>query len=502
MPDKHTFIHKTKNILKKKKVWIPLALVLLLIGYFVFRPTNNAANTVTDTAKYVDLKQTVLATGQVTSKTDLNLSFNSSGVVRRLYVAVGDRVHTGQTLATLDQGQALATLTQSRGALASANARLAKTLAGASTEEITLAQVSLDQTKLTQATLVSNAYHNLINSTPEAVPEGLNGDYAAPTITGSYQGNTEGVIKINVYNTGSGASFSVSGLTTGTGIVSTTSPQALGDSGLFIKFPTTNSTVSTWLVTLPNKKAADYLTNYNAYQTALSQSQLAISQKEAELAIKQSGARNPDIDLAKADIISAEGQVQSAEAKYRDTLISAPADGTITRVDIKLGELAQASKEVMVLQDISNIYLESNINEANISSLSVGLPIDITYDAFGQDQVFKGKISQIDPSSTLISGVVNYKVTASTDQTKDLRPGMTANMTINVRELSHVLTIPSRAILTDEATSKKTVRVVTNPKTKAYKEVEVTTGLEGDGGLVEVLTGLKEGDEVVVLIKK
>jgi HlyD family secretion protein len=497
-----TFIASTKNTLKKKKVWIPSAIVLIAVSYFIFRPTNNAANTVTDIAKYTDLKQTVLATGQVTSKTDLTLSFNSSGVVRKLSVAVGDRVREGQTLATLDQGQAFATLTQARGALASAHARLAKTLAGSSDEEIKLAQVSLDQTKLTQATLASNAYHNLLNSTPEAIPEGGSSDYTAPTISGSYQGNTEGVIRITVYSNGSSGTFSASGLVTGTGVVSTTSPQPLGASGLYIQFPTVNSSISTWLIALPNKKAADYLANDNAYQSALSQSQLAITQKEAELAIKQSGARSSDIDLAKADIISAEGQVQSAEAKYRDTLISAPADGTITRVDIKLGELAQASKEVMVLQDISNIYLESNINEANISSLSVGLPVDITYDAFGPDQVFKGKISQIDPSSTLISGVVNYKVTASTDETKGLRPGMTANMTINVRELSHVITIPSRAILTDEGTGKKTVRVVTNTKTKAYKEVPVTTGLEGDGGLVEVTSGLTEGDEVVVLIKK
>jgi HlyD family secretion protein len=497
-----TRIGKAKDVLMKKKVWIPLAIVLVIAGYFIFRPTNNAANTVTDIAKYIDLKQTVLATGQVTSKTDLNLSFNGSGIVRRLYVAVGDRVRAGQTLATLDQGQALATLTQARGALASANARLAKTLAGASTEEITLAQVSLDQTKLAQATLVSNAYQNLLNSTLEAVPQsGDSTDSTAPTISGSYNGGKEGEIRINIYYTGGGVAFSASGLVSGYGVVSSTTAQPIGSSGLSIKFPSSVS-ASNWTIPIPNKNAADYLTNYNAYQSALSQAQLAISQKEAELAIKQSSARNPDIDLAKADIITAEGQVQSAQAKYSDTLISAPADGTITRVDIKLGELAQASKEVMVLQDISNIYLESNINEANISSLSVGLPVDITYDAFGQDQVFKGKISQIDPSSTLISGVVNYKVTASADETKGLRPGMTANMTINVRELPHVIVVPSRAILTDEGTGKKTIRVVTNTKTKAFKEVEVITGLEGDGGLVEVTSGLTEGDEVVVLIKK
>ncbi|MEI6660149.1 MAG: efflux RND transporter periplasmic adaptor subunit [bacterium] len=493
---------KSKSIFKKKRFWLIAVAVLLVGGYFIFRPSNNAANTVTDRASYIDLKQTVLATGQVTSKTDLNLSFNSSGVVRRLNVSVGDQVKTGQVLATLDQGQAQAILTQSRGALAAAQARLAQTLAGASTEEIKLAQVNLDQTKLTQATLVSNAYHNLLNSTPEAVPDGGGTtSYTAPTISGSYNGDKEGVIKINVYYTGGGASFSVSGLVSGSGIVSTNISQPIGDSGLSIKFPASYS-VANWSISIPNKNSSVYLTNYNAYQAALSQQQLAVSQQEAQLAIKQSSARTADIDLARADIVSAQGQVESAQAKYNDTVITAPADGTITRVDLKLGELASAQKEAMVLQDVSNIYLESNINEANISSISLGMPIDITYDAFGTDKIFHGTVSQIDPSSTLISGVVNYKVTANIEATKDLRPGMTANMTIKVKEKDHVLAVPDRAVLIDSTTNKKTVRVVNNTKTKTFTEVPVTTGLEGDGGIVEITSGISEGDEFVVLIKK
>jgi multidrug efflux pump subunit AcrA (membrane-fusion protein) len=130
------------------------------------------------------------------------------------------------------------------------------------------------------------------------------------------------------------------------------------------------------------------------------------------------------------------------------------------------------------------------------------MSIEITYDAFGTDRVFKGHVASIDPSSTLVSGVVNYKVTASIDDTKDLRPGMTANMTIKVREKDHIIAIPTRAILIDEATSKKTVRVITNTKTKEFKEVPVTTGIEGDGGMIEVTSGLSQGDEFVVLIKK
>ncbi len=497
---------KVKNffkdkILKKKGVWIPL-LIILVIGLFILlKPNNNAKNTVTDIAKYTDLKETVLATGQVVSNTDLNLSFNSGGTVKTIKVKVGDTVKQGQELATLDQASVLATLTSARGALAAANAGYKKILEGASNEQIALSQVTLDQTKLTQGTLVNNAYKNLLNSTPEAVPKDGTSDNAAPTISGTYNLGKEGEIYLSIYNSSGGESFSVTGLAEGTGLVDAITPQPIGDSGLYIKFPSeTNIDVSDWVIEIPNKKAADYLINYNAYQTALAQAKSAIDQSAAELALTKSTARQSDIDLAEANIISAEGQVEQATAVYNNTVITAPLDGTITSIDIKQGELASALSPAMTLQDVSNIYLEANINEANIASLGLGMPVDITYDAFGSDTHFKGNITKIDPSSTIISGVVNYKVTASVEQTENLRPGMTANMTILVKEKNHILVVPSRAILTDTS-GNKTIRIVTDTKTKKFKEVKITTGLEGDGGMVEVTSGLNENNEFVILIK-
>jgi HlyD family secretion protein len=489
------------KILKKKRVLIPLIIVVAVGLFFLLKPVNNAKNTVTDILKYIDLKQTVLATGQVVSSTDLNLSFNGSGIVKSVKVKVGDSVKKGQVLATLDQASELASLTSARGALAAANARYKRTLEGATEEQISLSQVTLDQTKLTQKTLVDNAYKNLLNSTPEAVPEDGTSDYIAPIISGNYELEKEGKINISLYSSSGGKSFVITGLVNGTGLVDTLTPQPIENSGLYIKFSADSYVgISDWVIEIPNKKAADYLTNYNAYQAVLSQAKSAIDQSEAQLALTKSKARPSEIDLARADIISAEGQVELATARYNDTTIIAPQDGTITSLDIKIGELAQALKPIIVLQDVSNIYLETNINEANIASLEVGMLADITFDAFGADKIFKGSITKIDPSSTLVSGVVNYKVTASVEQVMNLRPGMTANMTIKVKEKNQVLVVPSRSILVDK-TGAKTIRLVTDAKTKKFKEIPVTTGLEGDGSVVEVINGLQEGDEFVVLIK-
>ncbi|MCX6753793.1 MAG: efflux RND transporter periplasmic adaptor subunit [Candidatus Nomurabacteria bacterium] len=488
-----------KNI-RRKRTWAILVLLLLVGSYFIFRTPASVANTTTDIAKISDLKQTVLATGQVVSNTDLSLSFNSTGIVKSLKVKVGDKVKQGQVLATLDQGAELAALTSARGALAAAQARLKRTIEGSSNEEIALAEITLAQTKLTQETLVNNAYQNLLNSTPEANLYPTERNYESPTISGNYNLGKEGQIIVSIDLNAS--SFKTHGLLAVDGDVSTTTPQPIGNSGLFIEFPTgVTLNYTDWSIDIPNKKASNYLTNYNAYQTAVSQAKFAIDQRTAELAIKKSAARGSDIDLANADILSAEGQVQAAQARYNNTIISAPVDGTITSIDIKIGEQAMAQKSAIVLQDVSNIYIETNINEANISSLSLGLPIDITYDSFGTDKIFKGIITKIDPAGTVVSGVVNYKVTASTEQVKDLRPGMTANMTIKVAEKDGVIAIPSRSIIMN-SNGDRVLRLITNTKNKSYKEVPIITGLEGDGGLVEVIKGLSIGDEFVILIKK
>ena len=170
-------------------------------------------------------------------------------------------------------------------------------------------------------------------------------------------------------------------------------------------------------------------------------------------------------------------------------------------MDVKVGELATALKEAIILQDVSNLHVEANISEANIASVKVGQQVDTTFDALGLDRKFSGKVEAVDPASTVVSGVVNYKVTVQVDKLDEIKPGMTANLTILTGEKKGVLAVPTRAVLS-KADNSKVVRVVTDPKTKAYKEVVVTTGMEADGGLVEVLSGLNEGEEVVTFIKQ
>jgi HlyD family secretion protein len=98
----------------------------------VLKGENPADKIQTAKVEKQDIKSTVLATGQVVSETDLNLSFKTSGIVEQVLVKEGEKVKPGQVLARLSQRDQLATLTSARGALAQAQANYNKVLAGAS----------------------------------------------------------------------------------------------------------------------------------------------------------------------------------------------------------------------------------------------------------------------------------------------------------------------------------------------------------------------------------
>ncbi len=517
---------------RKRIIWgVIIILVVLFIASRVSAGKKaSVAGIQTDTVKKQTIEKTVLTTGQVVSSVDLSLSFQGTGVVRKILVKEGDKVKAGQLLATLDQANVVASLMSANGALAQARANYDRVLAGASNEQINVAQKAVDAAEAAlknaqnnlnsvtsqQTNLVASAHSALMNTGLAAIPGSTNINSNAPVITGVYSGLTEGTYTIVLYQAQSGMRLSYYGLESGDGDIVTQTYIPLGTRGLMMQFPANTPLHGgdTWTVSLPNKSATTYLASYNAYQAALQNqqaaltaaqaqvdsAQVALSQAQANLEVQQASARPADISSAKAQILSAEGQVASAAAAYNNTVVKAPEAGTITKVDIKVGELATSLKEVMVLQNISDLHAEANVSEANVAALQVGQMVDYTFDALGPDRHFKGTISSINPASTVISGVVNYKVTANFENVAEIKPGMTANMTILVARKENALTVPSSAII--NKSGKRVVRVIDDTVKKTYHEVDVQTGIDADGGAVEIISGLSEGQSVVTFIKQ
>ncbi len=517
-----------KRFLKAR--YIILVIIILAVGGLYYRSKNKSNSTAQAAeVKSQTLEQTVLATGVVTSDVDLNLSFQASGIVKEVLAKEGDVVKAGQALAMLDQDAANASLRSAEGSLAAAKANYEKVLAGSTNAQILVAQRAVEASsqallsaqnsyvavKKQQDTSVANAHRTLLNG--GLAPIKVVGPFSsavvpassAPTITGFYNGSAEGTITI----VQAGNNFTVSGLVSAsTRLIDVRSTYPLGDTGLYVQFPS-DQVSATWQINIPNNQSSVYVTNYNAYQTAIAASSAALttaqnlvdsarsalSQAQANLAVVKSTATSAEINVAKAQIITAEGQVAAAEVNFNNTMLKAPSAGTITKVNIKVGEQASVTSPAIILQDIKNLYAEANVSESNIASLKIGQVVDYTFDALGPDRHFRGTLSTINPASTVVSGVVNYKVSASFEDVVGIMPGMTANMTIMVARKEGVLAVPSSAIINESG--HKYVRIVDNTKLKTFHQAEVQTGLEADGGLIEITSGLREGQEIVTFMK-
>jgi len=126
----------------------------------------------------------------------------------------------------------------------------------------------------------------------------------------------------------------------------------------------------------------------------------------------------------------------------------------------------------------------------------------ITLDAFGDDVELMGKVVSVEPGKTEVSGVIYYNTDILLSDTSDLpiRSGMTANVEIITETKEGVLVAPQRSIINESG--KKYIRVLTNKTKGKFDKKEVETGLRGNGGLIEITSGVEEGDEIITFIKE
>lgn len=455
---------------RKKVVLIGVLLMVVLIS--ITRGNTSGTETI-ETVRRQTLIRSVAASGSVVSSTDLSLGFEQSKMVVSVRVKVGDKVTKGDILASLSNGTERAAVSSAKGALLAANARYRKVLDGSSNEEIKLAQTQYE-----------NARRTLLSEGLVAKPDDTN-DTIAPTISGTYTG-TEGVYRLE-FDALSQNMLEYTGIEKGSVRVVDGAIQKLGTKGLYVQFPAGTlrqiSSGTVWTISIPNVESASYIAN-----------KALLDEKQAALDVTRATARQPDIDTALAEVITAEAGVASATAALEKTLLRAPADGTVTAVDVKVGEIPTLGTRAVAIQDISNLYLEANVNESSIKSLMVGQHAIVTFDAF-PGMTYEATISSIDPAATIQNNVVNYKIKALLTQTDTIRPGMTANITVRTAQVDDVLVLPGRVLTTNDGVT-TVARIIDERHHKTAVQV-VTTGLRGDGDLVEIQSGLSEGDRVL-----
>ncbi len=233
----------------------------------------------------------------------------------------------------------------------------------------------------------------------------------------------------------------------------------------------------------------------------LQEVQLALNiQIEAEkLARRNWDTLKPEERQAEKDTSEkARAAVRTAANQLARSNLYSPVDGIVTAVDIKEGEVATVGVAVISVASEGNLEIESNIPESDIAEVKLGQKAKVVFDALSNEDVFEVEVVEIDPASTVISGVVYYKTKMKLlGGDERIKIGMSLDADISTAKKENVLMIPERAIATENGI--KTVEILLSEN--KTEKVKVEVGLGGDGGMIEIVSGLKEGDKVVTFAK-
>jgi len=263
------------------------------------------------------------------------------------------------------------------------------------------------------------------------------------------------------------------------------------------------------------KQAAD-VTLARSRELAGKQLIPAMDLQTAEVDSRSAAAQ---LTAAEAKIAQARAAVRQAEVSLSKTIITSPIDGVVIARDVDLGQTVAASLQAPTLftiaADLSHMRVNATIDESDLGQLREGQAVSFTVDAYPTD-VFKGVVEQVRLNPTVTQNVVTYSamVTAPNPQLK-LKPGMTANLTIEVARRDDVLRVPTNALrFTPNADvlarfgAKRPEGGKTNGLATVWRQngalleaVRVRTGIS-DAAFTEVLDGsLQEGASIVTQMR-
>ena len=214
---------------------------------------------------------------------------------------------------------------------------------------------------------------------------------------------------------------------------------------------------------------------------------------------------------AKDQVTTASQNVQKAQTNLGYATITSPIDGVVLSKAVEEGQTVAASFNTpelfTIAQDLTDMRVIADIDEADIGGVKEGLRVSFTVDAFPDDH-FEGKVTQVRQQATTESNVVTYEVVISAPNNDlKLKPGLTANVTIFTMEKNDVLVVPAKALrfTINEALIAKDQKIEDCPgdhklwtlEGNTFKAHAVETGTS-NGMLTEIVNGINADTEVLV----
>jgi HlyD family secretion protein len=287
-------------------------------------------------------------------------------------------------------------------------------------------------------------------------------------------------------------------------------------------------------------------------QTQVQQAQASLDDSKSEVEYQQASyerykalldkklVAQADYDQVKYSYNKALANLKTAQAGYDKAIVNlnyasiySPIVGVVLNRAVDQGQTVAASFSTpnlfTIANDLTQLQVQANVDEADIGLLRKGQPVDFTVDAY-PTEIFKGDVRQIRLQPIVTSNVVTYTVIVNApNPEKNLMPGMTANITVLVQKVDSVLIVPGKALRFTPDNAFMTEYMKNNPAgrnqgstdadTSARNERQGNTGTSGqvnatqfqtgthrtrvvvgaiDGTNSEIKSGLKEGDEVIL----
>jgi HlyD family secretion protein len=463
-----------------------LVLVILVLGSLAACSTGGQ-DTITQqpvTVEKGDLALQVTGNGKIETSREARLTFGSGGKLAEIPVKEGDRVATGAVLARLDTGPLQLALNQSGMSL-------------------TQAEVAVSQAELARQTAAYNleTTRNSADSLQYAL---LNAEIARDIARAALD---SGIASIDF--TAVQAELNKA--------------KAWYDYTLRMSHEATSG-VDDWLLALDtaeeNLKLAqanydNVLAGFNSSQVNLRKKQLEAAEVSVELAQKniddldravalqelQVAAAERSIDQTRQAVDLARQSVVDAQRQLDEATIIAPFDGVVAQVLAEEGDIVPsptlAPQPVIRLINPDLLELLIDVDEIDIPLVMLGQAVAVSVDAL-PDQTFVGKVTAVYPVPVEVGGVVLYKVRISLENPGGygIKIGMSASADIVAREHRGVLIVPSRAVTRNDQGQ----AIVKVQQDKEIVERPVEVGLD-DGLRAEIISGLSEGETVIVEVK-
>jgi HlyD family secretion protein len=245
-------------------------------------------------------------------------------------------------------------------------------------------------------------------------------------------------------------------------------------------------------------------------QRLIPQSQLDDAHSAIDVAQNRQRAAQSQLAVSEAKVSEAQAQVAQAKAasdQAAESLayatIRAPIRATVLSRDVEIGSpvssilnLGANATLVMTLGDIRKVFVRGKVDEADIGLVSLGQPARIRVETF-KERAFAGRVTQISPLGVEKDNVTSFEVKVSIDNPdQQLKANMTANAEIVLEEHPNALLVPQAAVSYDAA-KHASVDLVSSGSKVGRARMPVTVGVS-NGTKIEVLTGVREGDRVIL----